>query len=131
VKLYVSEDGSDAVRRLVDEASMVATSVVAYPETRSAFARLQREAEVSAAEAERLKAEFESDWPRYLAIDAAEPIWRRAGDLAERHALRAFDSLHLASFLALLAADLGEALRFSAHDDRLNAAAAAEAGGPA
>ncbi|HEX5760985.1 MAG TPA: type II toxin-antitoxin system VapC family toxin [Thermoanaerobaculia bacterium] len=129
VKLYVSEEGSDEVWRLVAEASLVATSVLAYPEARSAFARLRREQAVTAREAERLKADLEQDWPRYLALDVGEPVWRRAGDLAERHALRGFDSLHLASFLSLASAGLGEAVRFSAFDERLNVAALAEAGG--
>lgn len=129
VKLYVEEESSEEVRRLVREASLVATSVVAYPEARSAFARLRRERAVTAREAEALRTDFERDWPRYLALEVTEPIWRRAGDLAERHALRGFDSLHLASFLSLLPGDLGEPLRFSAFDERLNVAALAEAGG--
>jgi len=127
VKLYVSEDGSDEARRLVAEASLVATSIVAYPEARSAFARLRRERAVTVREAELLKADLENDWQHYLALDVSEPIWRRAGDLAERHALRGFDSLHLASFLSLVSADLGETVQFSAFDERLNAAALVEA----
>lgn len=43
VKLYVTESGSDVVRQLVGGAKVVATSVVAYPETRAALARLRRE----------------------------------------------------------------------------------------
>ena len=38
VKLYVSETGSDAIRQLVAGATVVATSVVAYVETRAALA---------------------------------------------------------------------------------------------
>ena len=33
VKLYVAEPGSDAVRKLVDDATVVATSSIAYTET--------------------------------------------------------------------------------------------------
>src|SRR5712675_884834 len=43
VKLYVTEAGSDVVRQLVGDASVVATSVVAYTETRASLARLHRE----------------------------------------------------------------------------------------
>ena len=35
VKLYVAEPGSDAVRKLVDDATVVATSYIAYTETRA------------------------------------------------------------------------------------------------
>jgi predicted nucleic acid-binding protein len=129
IKLYVAEAGSEEVRRLIGEAALVATSVVAYPETRSAIARLRREGALTAAQAERLRTDFERDWPHYLAVEVREPIWRRAGDLVERHALRGFDGLHLASFLSLRAAGPGDEVRFSAFDDRLNAAARAEAGG--
>ena len=36
VKLYVTEVGSEVVRQLTENASVVATSVVAYAETRAA-----------------------------------------------------------------------------------------------
>ena len=35
VKLYVCEEGTDLVRRQVNEASIIATAKVAYPETRA------------------------------------------------------------------------------------------------
>jgi len=48
VKLYVTEADSEVVRRLVGDANVVATSVVAYPETRAALARLRREGVLTA-----------------------------------------------------------------------------------
>ena len=51
IKLYVTEAGSDRVRQLVGKASVVATSVVAYPETRAALARLRREGTLTASNA--------------------------------------------------------------------------------
>lgn len=124
VKLYVDEAGSDEVQALADQAEMIATSVLAYPEARSAFARLRREGLVDEEESSQLKADLDRDWPRYLALEVSEEIWRRAGDLSEQHGLRAFDGLHLASFLSLAAADLGMPIRFSSFDERLDAAAA-------
>jgi uncharacterized protein len=47
VKLYVEEAGSATIATLVAEASLVCTSVVAYPEARSALARLRREGGLS------------------------------------------------------------------------------------
>ena len=126
VKLYVSEDGSADVLDLVARSELVATSVLAYPEARSAFARLRRENLVGSAEVRRLVAAFEADWPHYLAIDVGEAVCRHAGDLAERHGLRAYDSIHLASFLVLSEAEVGAPLRFSSFDARLNAAARRE-----
>ena len=43
VKLYVRERGSAQVRAHVNNADVIATSVVAYAEARAAFARLRRE----------------------------------------------------------------------------------------
>ena len=43
VKLYVDEPGSDAVHRLVGTATAVATSSIAYTETRAALTRRRRE----------------------------------------------------------------------------------------
>lgn len=126
IKLYIEESGSAEVESLVEKASLVCTSVIAYPEARSALSRLCREGALTAEEHSRTKADLEEDWPHYLALEVTQTVWRAAGDLAEKHALRGFDSLHLASFLYLAGEDLGERARFSSFDDRLNGAARAE-----
>ena len=123
MKLYVEEEGSDAVRLLVDRASVVTTSVIAYPEARSALARLQREGELTEEELEGLKEDLERDWESFLTLNVTERIWRHAGELTEVHALRGFDSLHLASYLELANLDLTQPVQFSSFDDRLNNAA--------
>lgn len=128
VKLYVEEKNSASVRRLVDRAELVATSVVAYPEARAAFARQYREGGLTAAGHDRVKADLERDWPKYLAIEVTELIYRSAGDLAEKHRLRGFDSLHLASYLSLYG-EGAKQIRFSAFDEPLNHAARKEARG--
>jgi len=43
VKLFIHEEGSEDVRQLMDQARWVSTSVIAYPEACSAFARQLRE----------------------------------------------------------------------------------------
>ncbi|HEX4960796.1 MAG TPA: type II toxin-antitoxin system VapC family toxin [Thermoanaerobaculia bacterium] len=127
VKLYVEENGSTETARLVGEALLVCTSVVAYAEARSALARLRRERKLSEKGHKVAKTALDEDWPRYLAVEATREVWRAAGDLAEKHALRGFDSLHLSSFLHL-ANGLGEPVHFSSFDERLNGAAQAETG---
>jgi predicted nucleic acid-binding protein len=126
IKLYIEESGSSAIERLVVEASLVCTSVIAYAEARSALARLNREGSLTPEDYAVAKSDLDRDWPHYLALEVTPAIWRGAGDLAERHALRGFDSLHLASFLHLTDAKLGEHVQFSSFDDRLNSAARAE-----
>jgi predicted nucleic acid-binding protein len=123
VKLYVVESGSDAVRALVEGAAMVATSDVAYPETRAALARRRRERALQPRAFRTAKEAFENDWSRYFAIGVTAPLCREAGELAERYRLRGFDSIHLASF-AEVARQRGVGdIRFSSSDAGLNRAA--------
>jgi len=115
------------VRELVAEASLVATSVLAYPEARSALARLRREGGLSEIELSQAKSDLDRDWGGFLVLPV-DAIWRQAGDLAERHGLRGADSVHLAAFLVLLGRPHEEPVRFSSFDERLNLAARREAG---
>lgn len=126
VKLYVEEPGTPEVERQFDEASLVCTSVVAYAEARSALARLCREGSLPPEEHARTKANLDQSWTHYLIIDVTPEVWRPAGDLAEEHALRGFDSIHLASFLHMVQTDLGEPVQFSSFDDRLRQASRRE-----
>jgi predicted nucleic acid-binding protein len=126
VKLYVEEPGTPEVERQFDEASLVCTSVVAYAEARSALARLCREGSLPPEEHTRTKVNLDQSWTHYLTVDVTPEVWRAAGDLAEAHALRGFDSIHLASFLHLVRTDLGEPVLFSSFDDRLKKASWSE-----
>jgi predicted nucleic acid-binding protein len=123
VKLYVTEAGSENVRHLVGEATIVATSMIAYPETRAALARRRRERVLRAGAFAAVKRQFEGDWSRYLAVDVTEAVCRHAGDLAERYGLRGYDSVHLACFLEVARRAGPADTEFSSFDDRLNRAA--------
>ena len=123
VKLYVAEPGSEDVRAHVDRATIVATSMVAYPETRAALARRRRERALSPTAFAAAKRTFEEDWPTYLVVHVSDSLCREAGTLAERYALRGYDSLHLASFLELARQAGGADPDFSSFDDRLSRAA--------
>ncbi len=122
IKLYVEEPGTPEVYLQLAAASLVCTSVIAYAEARSALARLCRDGLLSSEEHARTRTDLDEDWQRYLMIDVTPEVWRAAGDLAEKHALRGFDSIHLASFLHLVRTDLGEPVQFSSFDDRLKRA---------
>jgi predicted nucleic acid-binding protein len=126
IKLYLEEQGTAEVRQLVEAAEVLATSVIAYPEARSALARLHREGGLTSSELARVRSAFEQDWRLFLVLEVTAGIWRQAGDLAARRALRGFDSLHLASFLSLGAEQGRAGVEFSSHDDRLNEAARVE-----
>ncbi len=123
VKLFCDEVGSGQVRSLLASASLVATSVVAYPEARSAFARQHREGRISTNALDKIKRAIEADWPRFFRLEVGERVWRLAGDLAEEFSLRGFDSLHLASFAILRDSSPGDLVMFSCFDKRLQSAA--------
>ncbi len=125
VKLYVEEQGSRLVRDLVERAELVATSVVTYVEARAALARQRRAGGLTFAGFGQAKNDLELDWPRYLAVEVSEAVYRNAGDLAEKHHLRGFDSLHLASYLSLYGNGVRQ-IRFSSFDEALNRAARKE-----
>ena len=125
VKLYVTEPGSDAVRKLVDAASVVATSSIAYDETRAALARRRRERTLRPKAFASAKKAFEAEWPKYFAVEVTSALCRQAGEFAERYRLRAYDGVHLAAF-AEVAREAGvRDTRFSSFDNALNHAARA------
>lgn len=124
VKLYVEEAGSAAVTTWVDEATVVATSRVAYAEARAAFARHRREGGFTAGLWRRAVANLDDDWSRYTIVEVSDAIVRGAGRFADRHALRGFDAIHLAAALELRRAR--DQIRFGCFDERLSLAARKE-----
>jgi uncharacterized protein len=123
VKLYVDESGSAEIQTLVDQADVVATSVIAYAETRATFARRRRERLMTTAEARAAIRQLDADWPRYMAIVCDGELARSAGRLADAHSIRGADAVHLASFEELVARCDDEELRFASADDKLTRAA--------
>jgi Predicted nucleic acid-binding protein, contains PIN domain len=124
VKLYVQESASAMVKRLLAACEAVATSAVAYPETRAAFARRLGEARTTAARHRTRLERFNQDWPHYAQVETSPGLIRHAGDVAEVYGLRGFDSIHLASAL-WLHESTQMPLLFTAFDARLNDAARA------
>jgi predicted nucleic acid-binding protein len=126
VKLYVPEAGSAETNDVVSNADRVATSLLAYAEVRAALARARRDRRIRTVSSyARCKNQFEQDWPTYLQLAASEGLIHSAGDLAERHALSGFDSVHLSAALAL-SSGTAEEIQVSTWDQRLAAAAIAE-----
>ena len=125
VKLYVEEEGSDKVREAVAGAETVATSAIAYVEARAAFARRRRERQLSRSDYHHTARELEADWEHYLLLEVTNSLIRRAADLAEAHALRAYDAIHLASAKLLRERVQGPIL-FASWDADLLAAAGRE-----
>lgn len=122
VKLYKPELNSIATRRLVEAAGDCVTSALAEVEVRGALARAQRGAGLAAEDADRLKTLFLTEFARMTVVEPVADLLQQAAGLAERHYLRAYDAVHLASALRV-AAETREQVQFLAFDDALNAAA--------
>jgi predicted nucleic acid-binding protein len=125
VKFYVEEESSQTVRDEVSEATAVATSTIAYVEAQAAFATKHRDGDLSGQEYTHILNTLRQEWGTYLTMDVSEPIITLAGDLTEKHDLRGFDAIHLASALALRD-KTQTAVAFSCADERLKSAAEAQ-----
>ena len=125
VKLYMEEEGSLKIETLVRSSEATATSIVSYAEARAAFARRFREKSFTSDEHNRLKAFFDKDWRNYFILNITQDMVKLAGNLAEKHALRGFDSIHLASALTLHQ-EVSTPVVFSCFDNKLETAAMRE-----
>lgn len=126
VKLYVDEPMSHELAIAVNEVEAVATSLLAYAETRAALARARREARLSARDYRHVVETFVEDWNRYVVLEVTDRLVKNAGELASHRALRGYDALHLASALSLNE-QVASGVTFLAFDHDLMRAARREA----
>ena len=130
VSLYLDETGRAAiVERAIQEADLVSSSSIAYAEVRAAFARASREPKrrprLDEAGHRQALRDLHRDWRSYARISPSNRLIRLAGDLAESHALKGYDAVHLASALAIRDR-VPDTISFSSWDGNLAQAAAAE-----
>jgi predicted nucleic acid-binding protein len=123
VKLYVQEAYTALVKRWVEEAEIVATCSIAYPEAMSAITRRFRQGDLSQEQYDFLIAKFSNEWGRFAVVDFDE---LEAGRLVNLYGLRGFDAVHLSAATLLKAAPDNISLSFSSFDEKLNDAASAE-----
>ncbi len=123
VKLYLDEAYSEAVHRWAQEAEILATSRVAYPETLAALARRWRAGDLDETDFQRVIATFKAQWPAFAVIDLDETA---AGEVAITHALRGFDAIHLTAALELRREAPDAEVAFTAFDSQLARSARTE-----
>ena len=122
VKIYVQEDASDKVIQAAERSDCIAVSPITWVEFMSAIARRSRERPQDAVALAEARLCFVDDWPRYLKIEADKKLLELAGDHADTFALRAYDSVQLASAQTLHSEMRGE-VSFACFDARLSKAA--------
>lgn len=101
VKLVIAEEGSEEAGAMWDASDVAITSRLAYAEARAALAAARRSRRLSSDGLSEAKSALEDRFGELDILEVSEAIAHTAGDLAEEHALRGFDALHLASALAL------------------------------
>lgn len=124
VKLNVKESMSQELAIAVREAQAVATSRLAYAESRAAFAR--REARLSPQAYRHIVEAFVEDWDRYIAREVTARLIKEPDDLAAHRALCGYDAFHLPSPLSLRE-QMSSSVVFLAFDRQLTVAARREA----
>ena len=97
LKLYLEEPESPHVRERVSEAAGCFTHLITWPELCAALARAVRVERITEAEKRTQQLRAGRDWQRLHRLLVDEPLVRRAGELAELHSLRGYDSVHLAA----------------------------------
>lgn len=136
VKYYITETGTDWVRELIDARledqwqHSISTTLLSVAEVTAAFHRRRRRGDITRELTAALVSRYlRDDRERWALIHADESVVNLATELTERHPLRAYDAVHLATALILnhtLLAYALPALTFVSADDILCDVARAE-----
>lgn len=106
IPLLVDEVASERCERLWDEAARAVSSRLLYPEARAALAQAARTGRLSRAEHRAAVAELDALVAEFDVVELTAEVAYSAGELAEQHALRGYDAVHLAAALTLAEDDL-------------------------
>lgn len=124
MKLYANEQHSDWTRQQVTAASHCIVSQITWVEMCAAFGLKERTGQIHAVDAKAALARLRIEWPIYERCALDSTLLNTAGELALRFALRAYDSVQLASALQTYL-QLGQNMVFCCFDKQLNTAAKA------
>lgn len=125
LKLFLDEPGSDRMLALLPSIERGVTCLLTFAETRAALARAARSGALEAEGHREAVLRFEERWRQFNVIMVSVGLIRRAAGLAEQHALRGYDAVHLAAALAFRE-QTDFSLHFATWDRDLAKAAAAE-----
>jgi len=106
VPLLVKEPSSQTCSRLWNEATRVVSSRLIYPEARAALAQAERMQRLTATELRTAVEDLNSIIEEIDYLEVTASLAMSAGRLAEAHALRGYDAVHLASAAVVNDAEL-------------------------
>lgn len=97
IKLYIVEEGSDALKTQLSSAEAVAVCRIAWAEAHAALSRRAREVPQDTSVVEQAKVALATDWPHFVVLEIDQALVERAGEYADTFALRGYDSIQLAA----------------------------------
>ena len=97
LKLVIEEPGSAEARETWEAAHARSSSMLLYPEARAGLARAYRMRRIGHSGLRAAVNATDRFCRQAVLLDVTEELTRIAGGLAERHGLRAYDAVHLAS----------------------------------
>lgn len=106
IPLVIEESTSSGAARLWDSATRMVSVRLVYPEGRAALAQAQRMGRLSPRQLRSAVAGLESLDRQLDHVEVTAPLAARAGQLAEDHALRGYDAVHLAAVELITDEDL-------------------------
>lgn len=99
IKTVLEEDGSQLADELWSRSSSRLASTLIYPEARAALAAAQRAGRLDEPSLLAAASDLQSACAAMRLIGVDWALARHAGEIAERHALRGYDAVHLATAL--------------------------------
>ncbi len=97
VKLFVTEEGSEATRDILRQARAMGTGLLTRAELGAALARGTRRGILLEAGALEARRRMDEVWPTWIHIAMDEELAFRAEMLAWEYGLRGYDAVHLAA----------------------------------
>jgi predicted nucleic acid-binding protein len=125
VKRYFQEAFSDYVLSKWAQSEAVVTSAVAYAETLATIFRKKNESSLQDRVVETIVSDFKRDWISFIQIEVKNDLNDYIDRVVQKHFLRGFDAIHLASALAIRE-KIPHNFFFACFDQRLNQAARIE-----
>ena len=99
IKLLIDEAGSNRARQVWDSADALVTVRLTAVEARATLAAATRAKRLTSRQLIAAVAEFDLLWSSLNVVEVNADIIARASDLADVHALRGYDAVHLAAAL--------------------------------
>ena len=96
----LGESTAGRVRRIVDEAATIVTSVLTVVEAHRALVRAETDGQIAAADRQRLRGLLARAQRGWTMMEVSPEVRDRAGDRFPVEPLRTLDGLHLATALA-------------------------------